>query len=108
MYREDPRSSAHRRLTAHLAEEQRAAQTQEEKTSDLEVTVVSHDSEETPRRSRRSNKVSLRRVHIDRKRKELGSVYTHCRLLPLRLKVNHYVNENCIAGIVAALTLHRR
>ena len=106
MYREDPRSSAHQRLTAHLAEEQRAAQTREEKTSDLEVTVVSRDSEETPRRSRRGNKVSLRRAHIDQKRKQLGSVYTYCRLLPLRLKVYHYVNDICIASIVAALILH--
>ena len=54
----DPRSSAHQRLSAHLAEEQRAAQTREERTGDLEVTVVSRESEETPKRSKSTNKVS--------------------------------------------------
>ena len=52
MYREDPRFTAQNRLEAHLAEEQRAAQEEQERTSDLEVKVVSRDSDDRRRRAK--------------------------------------------------------
>ena len=70
MHQSDPRFFAQARLAAHLAEEQRAQRAaleedEVERTRDLEVTIVSRDSEEktdeeTPRKkkSRTSKKVS--------------------------------------------------